>query len=122
DPLNPHINYPFVTDDKLAAYVRDAHAKGVKVKQYYTVRELSNYVEEFWALRSLGNEIFLDGPGFRLADQFVGQKPAAPASNTGSSWLCEHAVTGYVPAWHQPLGPAQYDAAIATTGLSRWHN
>ena len=31
-------------------------------------------------------------------------------------------MTGYVPAWHQPLGNGHYDAAIATKGLSRWHN
>jgi hypothetical protein len=31
-------------------------------------------------------------------------------------------VSGYVPAWHTPLGNGRVDAAIATTGLSRWHN
>jgi len=27
-----------------------------------------------------------------------------------------------VPAWHQPFGGGLWDASIATTGLSRWHN
>jgi hypothetical protein len=121
DGLNPYINYPFLTTDRLAAYAAEAHARQMKVKLYYTIRELSNYTAEFWALRSLGDEIFRTGPGFRLADQFADQ-PAAPHAPTGSAWLCEHAVTGYVPAWHQPLGNGHYDAAIATTGLSRWHN
>ena len=121
DQLNPHINYPFLTTDKLAAYAAEAHARQMKVKIYYTIRELTNYTAEFWALRSLGNEIFTTGPGFRLADQFAAQ-PGAVRGPTGSSWLCEHAVTGYVPAWHQPLGNGHYDAAVATTGLSRWHN
>ena len=121
DGLNPNINYPFLTTDKLAAYAAEAHARKMQVKIYYTIRELSNYTAEFWALRSLGGEIFTTGPGFRLADQFA-DKPAAPRGPTGSAWLCEHAVTGYVPAWHQPLGNGHYDAAIATTGLSRWHN
>ena len=122
--LNPYINYPFLTTDKLAAYVKDAHAKGIKkVKFYYTVRELSSYAAEFWALRSLGSEVFLDGPGFRIADLFEEEKNRVAAGTaTGSAWLCEHAVSGYVPAWHQPLGNAHYDAAIATTGLSRLHN
>ncbi len=102
--INPHINYPFVTADKLAAYVRDAHAKGVKVKIYYTVRELSNYAAELWPLRSLGYEVFTDGPG------------------GGHSWLHEHLVSHYTSAWHQPLADGEVDAAIATTGLSRWHN
>lgn len=121
DALNPHINYPFLTTDTLAAYVAEAHARKMRVKLYYTIRELSNYAAEFDALRSLGDEVFANGPGFRLADQFA-DTPAGSRQPTGSSWLCEHAVTGYVPAWHQMLGNGHYDAAVATTGLSRWHN
>lgn len=102
--LNPYINYPFLTTGPMAAYVKDAHAKGMKVKTYYTVRELSNYVAEMWALRSLGDEIFLDGGG------------------GGHSWLCEHLVSHYASAWHQPYPNGEVDAAIVTTGLSRWHN
>ena len=88
----------------LAAYVAEGHAKGMKVKIYYTVRELSNYVAEMWALRSLGSEVFLDGGG------------------GGDSWLREHLVSHYSPAWHNPLPGGRMDAAIATVGLSRWHN
>ena len=102
--LNPHINYPFPRADALAAYVKEAHAKGIKVKIYYTVRELSNYVAELWALRSLGHEVFTDGGG------------------GGHSWLQEHLVSHYGAAWHQPLGNGRVDAAIRTVGLSRWHN
>ena len=122
--LNPYINYPFLTAKAFAAYVAQAHAKAIKVKIYYTVRELSNYTTEFWALRSLGNEIFSDGPAASIwPTSSPIKKPASPpAQPTGSSWLCEHAVTGYVPAWHQPLGNGHCDAAIATAGLSRWHN
>lgn len=122
DALNPHINYPFLSTAELGTYTREAHALGLKVKLYYTVRELSSYVAEFWALRSLGNEVFLDGPGFQLADQFAEKPQGGGPPKTGSAWLCEHAISGYVPAWHQPLGNGRYDAAIATTGLSRWHN
>jgi hypothetical protein len=122
DALNPHINYPFLTTDRVSAYVAAARARGMKVKIYYTVRELSNYTGEFWALRSLGNEVFTDGPGFRLADQFLAVKPDAEKPRTGSSWLCEHVISGYAPAWHQPLGKGHCDAALGTAGLSRWHN
>jgi hypothetical protein len=94
----------------------------MKVKLYYTIRELSDYTGEFWALRSLGNEVFTDGPGFQLADRFQEKKSGAPLPKTGDSWLCEHVVSGYVPAWHTPLANGRVDAAIATTGLSRWHN
>ncbi|HNC23925.1 MAG TPA: DUF6067 family protein, partial [Opitutaceae bacterium] len=121
EPLNRYINYPFLAVNPLTTYIREAHASGIKVKLYYTVREQSNYTAELWAVRSLGDEIFLNGPGFHLADQFSDQKSVA-RDNVGSSWLREHVITGYVPAWHEPLGPGHYDAAIATTGLSRWHN
>jgi hypothetical protein len=120
--LNPYINYPFLTVDKLSAYTREAHARQMKVKLYYTIRELSDYTGEFWALRSLSSEVFTDGPGFQLADQFQQSKTGAPLPRTGDSWLCEHVVSDYVPAWHSPLDHGRVDAAIATSGLSRWHN
>ena len=121
DPLNPNINYPFNFARELSAFTREAHEAGLRVKLYYTVREQSNYTGEFWALRSLGDEVLLHGPGFHLADQFTDRK-GDPTPTVGSSWLREHAISGYVPAWHDPLGPGHYDAAIATTPLSRWHN
>jgi len=102
--LNPNINYPFLATDKLSAYVKQAHALGMKVKIYYTVRELSTRLPELWALRSLGYEVFTDGPG------------------GGDSWLQEHLVSHYKPAWHTPLSDGSVDAAITTVGLSRWHN
>jgi hypothetical protein len=102
--INPHINYPFHTTERLAAYLNDAHQRNLKVKIYYTVRELSNRVAEMWALRSLGTEVFIDGPG------------------GGHSWLREHLVENYWRAWHHVFPDGQVDAAIYTTSLSRWHN
>jgi len=102
--MNPYINYPFLTTDKLAPYVKSAHALGLKVKLYYTIRELTNHVAEIWAMRSLGHEIYADGPG------------------GGYAWLHEHLVDGYSPAWHHPFGDGTWCASISQTGLSRWHN
>ena len=102
--LNPYINYPFLTPDRITEYVRDAHERGLKVKLYYTIRELSNHVAELWALRSLGHEVFADGPG------------------GGIAWLQEHLCDGYSPAWHHPFADGTWCAAISQTGLSRWHN
>ncbi len=120
--LNPFINYPFLKVKQLKEYVDEAHRKGIKVKLYYTIRELSDHTVELWALRSLGDEIYRQGPGFRLADQFAARSANGDDRATGAAWLCEHLVTDYVPAWHQKFGPGEWDAAIATTGLSRWHN
>ncbi len=102
--LNPFINYPFLTTDKLADYVRSSHEHGLKVKLYYTIRELTNHVAELWALRSLGHEVYADGPG------------------GGYAWLHEHLVKGYSPAWHQPFSDGTWCASISQMGLSRWHN
>ncbi|MBN1417550.1 MAG: hypothetical protein JXP34_02175 [Planctomycetes bacterium] len=104
EALNPYINYPFLTIDALAGFAREAHAAGLRVKIYYTVRELSNRVAEMFPLRSLGHEIFAGGPG------------------GGHSWLCEHLISDYAPAWHHIFPDGRVDAAIAMTGLSRWHN
>jgi hypothetical protein len=102
--LNRYINYPFQNVDRLEPYIREAHKRGLKAKIYYTVRELSNYCSELWALRSLGYEILSDGGG------------------GGDPWLRKHLVSHFGAAWRQPYKDGETDAAIATTGLSRWHN
>ena len=100
-PVNPWINYPFLRPAEMKAYVDEAHARGMKVKIYYTVRELSNRAPELWALRSLGHEVFAAGPG------------------GGWSWLQEHVGADYIAGW---FVPELEDAALVTSGMSRWHN
>ncbi len=102
--INPYINYPFHRAKELAAYVARGHKAGAKVKIYYTLRELSNHIAEIWALRSLNNEVFADGPG------------------GGYSWLVEHLGERYVSAWHHWFPNGDVDAALVTTGVSRLHN
>jgi hypothetical protein len=102
--LNPYINYPFLTVDKMKAYIDDAHKLGMRTKIYYTVRELSNFCAEIWALRSLNNEVFTDG------------------AHGGDSWLREHLIDNYGAAWHQIYPNGEIDAAIANTGVCRWQN
>lgn len=99
--INPFINYPFMRPAEMKAYVDDAHARGMKVKIYYTVRELSNIAPELFALLGLGDEVFSYGPG------------------GGFSWLQEHVDRGYIGGW---FVPDLKDAAIVTSGTSRWHN
>ncbi|HVN82694.1 MAG TPA: glycoside hydrolase domain-containing protein, partial [Terriglobia bacterium] len=99
--INPFINYPFLHCEEMKAYIDEAHQKGLKVKIYYTVRELSNHASELFALRSLDDEIFSRGSG------------------GGSSWLQEHLGSNYIAAW---FVPELEDAAIITSGESRWHN
>ncbi len=102
---NPHINYPFIAVDSMKWFVNRLHEKGLKVKIYYTIRELTNYTTELWALRSLGNEILGDGNG------------------EGYPWLREHLIDGYRPQWYQHFPDKSPDASIVNSpGASRWYN
>jgi hypothetical protein len=100
-PINPYINYPFIEHDKMKSYIDEAHSKGLKVKIYNTIRELSNKAPETFALRSLGHEIYSSGKG------------------GGFSWLQEHVGDDYIAAW---FVPEIKDAAIVNSGMNRWHN
>jgi len=99
--INPYLNYPFLRVPQMKAYIDDAHRRGMRVKIYDTIRELSNRAPELFALRSLGTEIFSSGPG------------------GGFSWLREHLDGNYIAAW---FVPELKDAAIINSGMSRWHN
>ncbi|MCX6876762.1 MAG: DUF6067 family protein [Verrucomicrobia bacterium] len=101
---NPYINYPFIRNRELADFTARMHAKNIKVKVYNTIRELTSMVTELWALRSLGDEVIANGGG------------------GGYAWCQEHMITGYRPAWFQRFGDSPPDAALVTSGDSRWQN
>jgi len=100
-PINPWINYPFIEYAKMKNYIDEAHQKGLKVKIYNTVRELSNRAYETFPMRSLGHEIY------------------SPGNGGGFSWLQEHVKDDYIAAW---FVPEIKDAALVNSGMSRWHN
>ncbi len=100
-PINPYINYPFIEWKKMKDYIDAAHKKGLKVKIYNTVRELSDRAYEIHPLRSLGHEIYSPGKG------------------GGFAWLQEHLDSDYIAAW---FVPELKDAAVVNSGMSRWHN
>ena len=99
--INPYINYPFFALDEQAAYIEEAHEKGIKVKLYNTIRELTYRAHELFALRSLGDEVMNDGEG------------------GGHSWMQEHLEEDYHSAWHAWRVD---DAAMLNKGTSRWTN
>jgi hypothetical protein len=99
--INPYINYPFYNLDLQSAYIDEAHDKGIKVKLYNTIRELTYKAHELFPLRSLGYEVLNDGDG------------------GGHSWLQEHLEGDYHSAWHAWRVD---DAAILDKGTSRWTN
>ncbi len=99
--INPYINYPFIAWRLMKAYIDSAHAVGLKVKIYNTIRELSDRAYEIFALRSLGHEIYSAGKG------------------GGFSWLQEHLDSDYIAGW---FVPELKDAAVINSGMNRWHN
>ncbi len=108
--LNPFINYPFLTVDSIKAFTDRWHAKGAKVKAYYTLRELSDAFPEIWAIRSLGDEVLRGGNG------------------GGYNWLREHLVSDYTPQWYEhfkgetPAGVSADAAILTSESDSRWYN
>jgi len=115
-PINPWINYPFLTPKTMKAYVDQAHALGMEVKIYDTVRELSDRAPELPMLESLA--------GCRIGAD--GKHAPGPCSEVisrgkggGFSWLQEHLDGDYIAAWHVP---ENRDAAVVDAGQSRWHN
>ncbi|MEN3001904.1 MAG: glycoside hydrolase domain-containing protein [Armatimonadota bacterium] len=111
-------------DRKEVAFSGEPMPVGVNI--YYTVRELTNRAPELWALRSLGDEVLVSDVDIFNAPEAVLRAQQQQELPGGHPWLKEHLVSGYQPAWLQYLEPGKVDgaidAAIATQGLSRWHN
>jgi len=99
--LNPYINYPFLTARALRDFTTAANQRGLRVKFYYTVRELTDWAPEIFALRSLDDEILAHGPG------------------GGHPWLEEHLNGDYLGAWYEQKAQ---DASMLLTPMSRWNN
>lgn len=117
---NPYINYPYNDDSfsNLVAFVKRAHADDMRVAVYYTTRELTQNLPEFFALKSLGGEVILkrrEGVGWPVTN------PNGP-----HPWLQRHAGDDIVPAWRENLNYPGYkstlDLAVITTPDSRWNN
>lgn len=102
--LNPVINYPWIVQEPLKQYIDSMHQIDMKVKLYYTIRELTTHAPEVYALKSLKHEIFVPGQGY------------------GLPWTCEHLIEDYRPAWFTEIENDQYDAALVVNGFSRWIN
>ncbi len=117
---NPYINYPFNDDSlpRLKEFVNKAHGDGMRVNLYYTTRELTQNLPEFFALKSMGGEIILprkEGVAWPVTN------PQGP-----HPWLREHVGEDIVPAWREnlkcPEYPNKLDLAVITTPDSRWNN
>ncbi len=120
---NPTINYPLfdLSRPLLKQCVEDAHSNNVKVKIYYTLRELTSNLPELFAFFSMNGELICPSPGKDGVD-------AHPVTNGDGPhpWLVDHlGPEGYIPAWREVIG-GRYggllDLAIITTPDSRLCN
>ena len=115
---SPYINYPY-SDDSFPAFrdlVQRAHAKGVKLRVYYTTREITQNMPELFPLHAFNGEIILPGPGKEARTLLHPQGPHA--------WLTENLREDFVPAWEAKVGApyADLDLSVITTPDSRWSN
>jgi hypothetical protein len=109
--VNPYINYPFLSAEKMRSLVDEAHDEEMRLKLYYTVRELTAHTPEVHAILSLDGEIFAERKPSKNLEKY--------GLNGGYPWLQEHLDPTYRAAWFTSNTECP---AILTTGVSRWHN
>ena len=119
---NPYINYPYNDDSGplLKKAVKSAHDAGLKLKVYYTTRELTQNLPEFFALKSL------DGEALLKRDESVTDWPCTNR-NGPHPWLREHVGMDILPAWRENVRFADFykprlDLAVITAPDTRWDN
>ena len=67
-------------------YTKQAHALGLIVKFYYTIRELSNHAAELFALKALSGEVLLDEDPYTVPQK--GYCPCVPLRNMLCVCVC----------------------------------
>ena len=119
-PYYPFINYPHLDEgiDTLKMAIKEAHAHGQRLKVYYTTRELTKNIPEFWAFNSLQGEVLFPGPGNECSTLIHNDGP--------SEWLKTNLKENYIPAWYSKIhnGPfkGETDLSVLTTPDSRLNN
>lgn len=118
--IYPFINYPYYDESlaDLTTFISDAHKEDIKVKVYYTTRELTVKIPEIWAFRTLDNEVIMNGPG---KDTKTLLHPNGP-----NKWLNDNLKSNFIPAWYNAFNDGKYkgdlDISVLTTPDSRWNN
>ncbi len=116
--FSPFINYPYADASfpLLQDLVKRAHARGVRLRIYYTTREITHNMPELLPLHSLDGEVILPGPG---KDAKTLLHPNGP-----HPWLVENLREDFVPAWVAEIGApyGKLDLSVITNPDSRWNN
>jgi Glycoside hydrolase 123, N-terminal domain len=115
---NPYINYPYNDESftTLTDFVELSHKNQKLVKVYYTTREITNHMPEFFALFNLDGEIIFPGPGndCKTVINRMGPHP----------WLKKYLRKNFIPAWVAKINEMndRLDLAVITTPETRWDN
>ena len=121
EDIYPFINYPFLDANvnALKQLVSSAHQEIMRIKFYYTTRELTKNLPEFWAFNSLNGEVIFPGPG--NASRTEALHPNGP-----TKWLIENMKENYIPAWYNLIKEGKFkeetDLSVITTPDSRLNN
>lgn len=121
EDLYPFINYPYLDENikELTQLVSDAHKADLRMKFYYTTRELTKNLPEFWAFYSLNGEIIFPGPGDATRTEAL--HPKGP-----NEWLIKNLKGKYIPAWYNKVDEGKFkgetDLSVVTTPDSRLNN
>lgn len=120
EDIYPFINYPYLDANvaELKRLVSEAHDNGIRMKFYYTTRELTKNLPEFPAFYSLDGEIIFPGPG---NDSRTVINPKGP-----NEWLVKNLREKYIPAWYNEIKEGKFrgetDLSVITTPDSRLNN
>jgi hypothetical protein len=120
EDIYPFINYPYLDENsmEIRQLVKDAHDRDIRLKLYYTTRELTKNLPEFWAFNSLDGELIFPGPGNECRTIINKNGPA--------EWLKTNLREHYIPAWHNLIKEGKFkgelDLSVITTPDSRLNN
>lgn len=120
EDIYPFINYPYLDEnsEEIRQLVADAHEHGIRLKLYYTTRELTKNLPEFWAFYSLQGELIYPGPGNSCKTIINKDGPA--------EWLKINLRENYIPAWFNIIEEGKFrgelDLSVITTPDSRLNN
>jgi hypothetical protein len=116
----PFINYPYLDENitELTRLVSDAHQADMRMKFYYTTRELTKNLPEFRAFYSLNGEVIFPGPGNECKTLLCPNGP--------NEWLKKNLNGKYIPAWYNLVPEGKFkgetDLSVITTPDSRLNN
>lgn len=121
ESLYPFINYPYLDDgvDSLKQLIGLAHKDNLRMKLYYTTREITKNMPEFFPFFSMNGELIYPGPG--NASRTLALHPKGP-----DEWLVKNLKEKYIPAWYNPITKGKFagavDLSVITTPDSRLNN